>query len=69
MHAFSVFANNNPYFKKLSKRPNKKKSPKNINPLKKYIMERFDIKEIDYKKFKEESKWAIRIDKLEDIEK
>ena len=68
MHALGVFANNNPYFKKLPKRPNKK-SPKNINPLKKYIMERFGVKEIDYKKFKEESKWAIRIDKLEDIEK
>ena len=33
---------------------------KEMNPVKKFIMEKFKIKEIDYKKFNKENKWAIR---------
>ena len=33
---------------------------KDMNPIKRKIMEIFKIKEIDYDKFKKESKWAIR---------
>jgi hypothetical protein len=31
-----------------------------IHPLKKFIMEKFKIEEIDYEKFNKENKWAIR---------
>ena len=30
------------------------------HPLKKFIMEKFKIEEIDYEKFNKENKWAIR---------
>ena len=34
-----------------------------MHPLKKFIMEKFKIEEIDYEKFNKENKWAIRPDK------
>lgn len=33
---------------------------KEVNPIKKFIMKVFKIKEIDHEKFREESMWAIR---------
>lgn len=33
---------------------------KNVNPIKKFLMDVFKIEEIDYGKFRKESKWAIR---------
>ena len=33
-----------------------------MHPLKKFIMEKFKIVEIDYEKFNKDNKWAIRID-------
>jgi len=32
---------------------------KEVNPIKKFLMEKFKIKEIDYTKFDKENKWAI----------
>ena len=34
---------------------------KEVNPIKKFIMKVFKIKEIDYEKFRKEDKWAIKI--------
>ena len=31
-----------------------------MNPIKKFLMDVFKIEEIDYGKFRKESKWAIR---------
>jgi hypothetical protein len=31
-----------------------------VNPIKKFLMDVFKIKEIDYGKFRKENKWAIR---------
>ncbi len=31
-----------------------------IHPIKKFIIEKFKIKEIDYEKFEKDNKWAIR---------
>jgi hypothetical protein len=31
-----------------------------MHPIKKFIMEKFNIEEIDYEKFNKENKWAIR---------
>ena len=36
-------------------------STKKVNPIKKFIMKVFKIKEIDYEKFRKEDKWAIKI--------
>jgi hypothetical protein len=36
------------------------KAPGRVHPLKKFIMEKFKIEEIDYEKFNKENKWAIR---------
>ena len=36
---------------------------KNVNPLKKFIMDVFKIKEVDYEEFRKKSKWAIRPNK------
>jgi hypothetical protein len=33
---------------------------KKLNPIKKFLMNVFKIEEIDYGKFRKESKWAIR---------
>jgi len=33
---------------------------KKLNPIKKFLMNDFKIEEIDYGKFRKESKWAIR---------
>lgn len=38
-------------------------SPPTKHPIKQKIMELFKIKEIDYKKFNKENKWAIRPNK------
>ena len=35
-------------------------APARVHPLKKFIMEKFKIEEIDYEKFNKENKWAIR---------
>ena len=35
---------------------------KKMNPIKKFLMDIFKIKEIDTDKFRKENKWAIRID-------
>mgnify|MGYP000061559470 FL=1 len=43
--------------------PNEKEnedSKKGVHPIKKFIMEKLGIKEIDYEKFNKENKWAIR---------
>lgn len=37
-----------------------KEPKKEVNPIKKFLMEKFKIKEIDYNKFEKENKWAIR---------
>jgi hypothetical protein len=36
-----------------------KEPKKEVNPIKKFLMEKFKIKEIDYTKFDKENKWAI----------
>lgn len=33
---------------------------KEVNPIKKFIMDVFKIKEIDHEKFRESNKWAIK---------
>lgn len=38
----------------------KKEDDKKVNPIKKWIMDVFKIKEIDYEKFRKESKWSIK---------
>ena len=38
-------------------------APARVHPLKKFIMEKFKIVEIDYEKFNKDNKWAIRPDK------
>ena len=38
----------------------KKGDDKKVNPIKKWIMDVFKIKEIDYEKFRKESKWSIK---------
>ena len=46
--------------------PNEKEnedSKKGVHPIKKFIMEKFGIEEIDYEKFNKENKWAIRPNK------
>tara|TARA_B100000767_G_scaffold226359_1_gene215980 strand:+ start:694 stop:954 length:261 start_codon:yes stop_codon:yes gene_type:complete len=43
--------------------PNEKEnedSKKGVHPIKKIIMEKLGIEEIDYEKFNKENKWAIR---------
>jgi hypothetical protein len=40
--------------------PNEEENKVEIHPLKKFIMEKFKIEEIDYEKFNKENKWAIR---------
>ena len=37
--------------------------PKEVHPVKKFLMDTFKIKEIDNEKFRKESKWAIRPNK------
>ena len=37
--------------------------PKEVHPLKKFIMDVFKIEEIDYEKFNKENMWAIRPNK------
>jgi len=39
---------------------------KEANPIKKFLMEKFKIREIDYNKFEKENKWAIRPGKNKD---
>lgn len=41
-------------------RAKKEEEKKDINPIKKFIMKVFKLKEIDYDKFQKENKWAIR---------
>lgn len=41
-------------------RAKKEEEKKDINPIKKFIMKVFKVKEIDYDKFRKENKWAIR---------
>ena len=41
-------------------RAKKEEEKKDINPIKKFIMKIFKMKEIDYDKFRKENKWAIR---------
>jgi hypothetical protein len=46
--------------------PNEKEnedSKKGVHPIKKFIMEKLGIEEIDYEKFNKENKWAIRPNK------
>lgn len=38
-------------------------SKKGVHPIKKFIMEKFGIEEIDYEKFNKENMWAIRPNK------
>ena len=38
----------------------KKRIPSKKNPIKKFLMDIFKIKEIDYEKFRKESKWSIK---------
>jgi len=33
---------------------------KDVHPIKKFLMEKFNIKEIDYDEFKKDNTWAIR---------
>lgn len=42
------------------------KPTKDINPIKKFLMDVFKIKEIDINKFRKENKWAIRPDEKKD---
>ena len=37
-----------------------KDSAKGVHPIKKFLIEKFNIKEIDYEKFEKDNKWAIR---------
>ena len=39
--------------------PNEEENRAEIHPIKKLIMEKFKIEEIDYEKFNMENKWAI----------
>ena len=49
--------------------PKKKPIEKEMNPIKKFLMKKFKIEEIDYDKFKKENMWAIHPDeKNEDKE-
>ena len=34
---------------------------KKVNPIKKFIMKVFKIKEIDYEKFRKEDKWRLKL--------
>ena len=43
--------------------PKKKPMEREVNPIKKFLMDMFKIDEIDYEKFCEDDRWAIRIDK------
>ena len=43
--------------------PKKKPMEREVNPIKKFLMDVFKIKEIDYEKFKKMDKWAIHPDK------
>ena len=43
--------------------PNQEENKAEMHPLKKFIMEKFKIVEIDYEKFNKDNKWAIRPDK------
>jgi hypothetical protein len=36
---------------------------KEVNPIKKFLMDVFKIEEVDYEKFRKENKWAIRPNK------
>ena len=38
-------------------------SKKGVHPIKKFIMDKFGIEEIDYEKLNKENKWAIRPNK------
>ena len=49
-----------------SPEPKEVESP---HPLKKFIMDVFKIKEIDYDKFRKESMWAIRVDDDNEVKK
>lgn len=40
--------------------PSMDEPEKKMNPIKKFLMDVFKIEEIDYGKFRKESKWAIR---------
>jgi hypothetical protein len=40
--------------------PSMDQGPEKVNPIKKWIMDVFKIKEIDYEKFRKESKWSIK---------
>ena len=40
--------------------PSMDEPEKKLNPVKKFLMNVFKIEEIDYGKFRKESKWAIR---------
>ena len=40
--------------------PKKKPMEKKVNPIKKLLMDVFNIKEIDHEKFRKENKWAIK---------
>ena len=44
-----------------TKRVEAAKKAEAANPIKKFIMKVFKIKEIDYEKFRKEDKWAIKI--------
>ena len=46
--------------------PNADENGDEIHPLKKFIMEKLKIEEIDYEKFNKENKWAIRPGKNKD---
>jgi len=42
--------------------PKKEPIQKKVNPIKKFLMRVFKIKEIDHEEFRKDNKWAIRID-------
>jgi len=46
--------------------PSMDEPEKKPHPIKKFIMDVFKIKEIDHEKFREESMWAIKINKEDD---
>ena len=50
----------------LATREERPKEDEKPHPLKKFIMDVFKIKEIDYEKFNKENKWAIRPNKNKD---
>ena len=50
----------------LASREERPKEDEKPHPLKKFIMDVFKIKEIDYEKFNKENKWAIRPNKNKD---